>query len=417
MKNKEPDKKINYPTLLQSANLITNSWFDHKQTNISEQLDKLEKINTTYVYTIKIKLFPSKEQKELIHKYFNDVIDVYNLTNEYIKEKKMTQMDVKNWKNIRSALTDKIRIIGTNNDIYRHTLDYSVKHCVEMYKSAFSNHKGVDKFDIKNLPKDKRRKNMVFEPNNFSKSFNGITKLGKIKSTLPLTSKYIKKNSILQYDRYKNTYTIITPNEKTEEIELKRQKKCGIDPGVRTFLTTYDTSNVFEIGTNTKEPIDKILKKIDKLNTNKESMKTKTFEKAYMKYTAKMQNKIDDMHKKVASCMVKKYREINIGRLRIKSVISNENNMAEITKRRLVALSHYKFRMILKSIGEKYKCKINEVSEYKTSMVCHRCKNEKKDLGSNKVYNCEKCRNECDRDVNASINIYNNIAKTIYQYN
>ena len=47
----------------------------------------------------------------------------------------------------------------------KHSGDYAVKHCVEMYKSAFSNKKNIDWFSISNLEKDRRKKNMVIEPN------------------------------------------------------------------------------------------------------------------------------------------------------------------------------------------------------------------------------------------------------------
>ena len=50
---------------------------------------------------------------------------------------------------------------------------------------------------------------------------------------------------------------------------------------------------------------------------------------------------------------------------------------------------------------------INEIDEYMTSKTCHNCKNIKNDLGSNKIYNCMNCNIKIDRDINASINIYN----------
>ena len=37
--------------------------------------------------------------------------------------------------------------------------------------------------------------------------------------------------------------------------------------------------------------------------------------------------------------------------------------------------------------------------------MCHKCKNLKKDLGSNEIYKCNKCNIKLGRDINASINI------------
>ena len=89
-------------------------------------------------------------------------------------------------------------------------------------------------------------------------------------------------------------------------------------------------------------------------------------------------------------------------------MVSNlTGNLKEITKRRLYDLKHYKFREYLKLNSEKFKVTINEINEYMTSKTCYKCKNIKHDLGGNKIYECKKCNLKIDRDVNASINIYN----------
>jgi len=88
-------------------------------------------------------------------------------------------------------------------------------------------------------------------------------------------------------------------------------------------------------------------------------------------------------------------------------MVSNlTSNIKEITKRRLLKLSHFKFREYLKLNSSKYGNTINEIDEYLTSQKCHNCDNLKKDLGGNKEYNCLLCNVQLDRDVNASINIY-----------
>ena len=57
-------------------------------------------------------------------------------------------------------------------------------------------------------------------------------------------------------------------------------------------------------------------------------------------------------------------------------------------------------------MAKKYDSKINLINEYKTSKTCHNCKNEHQNLGNNKIYECVKCKIKIDRDINASINIY-----------
>ena len=397
-----------YPTLLQSCNNInTHSWFNMSlitPPKVKKKTKTIEKIS--YVSTTTILLELTNNQKAIIFKWLDDVIDVYNLTNEYIKENKLTTKDI-NFYNLRYKLKPDIQLICSRNKLAKHTADYAVKHCVEMYKSAISNkHKN---FNIRNLLKSRRRKNLVIEPTAVSKRKNTIFGMDEIKSSIPLKEN-MKKNSILQYDRIKKTIKIITPKENKEEIEMKRYEKCGIDIGVRTFLTVYNPNEVIEIGGDSTKITDKIHDRIDKIKAkyDKGEIKSrKRKEKLIIKYGDKIRNKIEDMHNKTASYLVKRYKTMIIGNESIKSMIKTDTSgISSKIKRRLVTLSHYRFRMKLTSMAKKYNGEVKEVSEYMTSKTCHKCKNIKKELGSNKEYECNNCKIKLDRDVNASINIY-----------
>ena len=53
----------------------------------------------------------------------------------------------------------------------------------------------------------------------------------------------------------------------------------------------------------------------------------------------------------------------------------------------------------------KYKCiqrnaKYKLVNEYYTSKMCSNCGNIKEDLGSSKIYKCDKCGIKIGRDIN-----------------
>jgi putative transposase len=41
------------------------------------------------------------------------------------------------------------------------------------------------------------------------------------------------------------------------------------------------------------------------------------------------------------------------------------------------------------------------VDERYTSKICSKCGNLKEDLGGNKIYKCNECKMEIDRDVNS----------------
>jgi transposase len=410
-----------YPSLLQSANIInSNSWFDIQEHKNKNRYVYLNNHKYDYVKTKIIVLKLNDNQIEIINKWLDDVIDIYNLTNEYIKSKLDSEYknfnEIVNFYSLRMLLKDPLKNICKINGLNKHTGDYGVKHCVEMYKSAFSNlkNKNIKHFEIKNLLKSRRRKNLVIEPNSVSKNKNSIfyKSLGLIESNLKLTD-IIKRNSILQLDTLKKRYIIISPEEIIKkEIQLRQYKKVGIDIGVRSFITCYSPEKTYLIGNNTDEYIDRINKRLDNIKSNHDKnnprlISDSKYNKVYSKYSEKLKNKIKDLHNKTAKFLLERFREITIGKVSIKSMTSKlTGNIRKITKRRLLALSHYKFRMKLHQMKNKYNVKINETNEYKTSITCSKCKYINKKTKS-KTFSCKKCKLVIDRDINASINIYN----------
>ena len=240
---KEPDK-FWFPTLLQTSNNISsNSWFNIiEKCNPNQQKLKNDFIDTKYIRTMKFQIFPNKNQIKILDLWFLDCLTMYNITNSYIKEEYSKSNKLDSFFTLRKNLLDKAKIIINKNKINKHILDYSIKHCYEMWKSALSNlkNKNIKSFNIKDLSEDRNRFNLVLEPNNFSKKVNGfcIKLLGEIKSQRSLINLF-NKNSILQYNKKTNKYYIISPYDYTMKYTIKRDNKCGIDLGVRTFSTVY----------------------------------------------------------------------------------------------------------------------------------------------------------------------------------
>ncbi len=404
-----------YPTLLQASNINSNSWFDIKRykNNAYNKKKKKYTVNYSYVNTNKIILYLTEEQKNIINLWMDDCTYIYNFTNWYIKHI-ITDKNYKqllNFINIRNQLNSTIKNFCELHNLNKHTGDYAVKHCIEMYKSAVSNCKSVDKFNIKDLQLNRRRKNLVIEPLSVSKNKNAIflRELGEINSSLPLNT--ITQNSVLQYDSYKKTYCIITPKTVNNTVDVHQYKKCGIDIGVRTFLTVFSKAETYEIGTNTKDYIDKTNKRLDNIRSSydQQIITKKQFSSLYNKYSDKLKNKIIDMHNKTSNFLLSNFNTIMIEKISIKQMVSNlTGNLQDITKRRLLALSHYKLKMKLKQMAVKYGSKITEVPAYLTSKNCHNCLHTNDNLESFKLFLCENCGLIMDRDINASINIYKN---------
>lgn len=424
-----------YPTLKEQSNTVnTHSWYDMCIYNPKKvKKKKIIERECSFHDTNIIKITVTEQQHTILQKWLNDFIDIYNLTNKYIQTEKLVQKEFDkkgsfskyfkyiNFIDIRKLLYVQLTEICKKNGMKKHCADEAVNHCVSMYKSAISNQVTKKKknknhimrttFEFKDMKKDRRRKIMKIEVGYVNKTQNSFCSIGEIKSSLPLYST-MKSTSTLQYDTFKKTYKLIVPKIRTETFDLELGGKCGIDIGVRTFLTVYNDNQATEIGKNSVKMMDRIHERIDniKMKFDKRKIKSKKRkEKLLIRCEDKLKNKITDMHNKVANYLVKKYDKIIIGDVSVQSMISNDNRnqLDKKTKRRLVTLSHYSFRLKLKQMAVKYRRNYEEVSEYMTSKTCHSCKNIKTDLGSSKIYKCENCNIILDRDVNASINIYN----------
>ena len=411
---KKPPDKFWFPTLLQVANNIkSNSWFNILQKNNPNNINiKLSVINNTYIKTMKFPIYPTQEQKNILGKWYNAVTDMYNITNKYISDFYDKNKYIETFITIRKKLLNDANKIVKNTSINKHILDYSIKHCVEMYKSAISNlkNKNIKNFTIRDLDINRNRYNLVLEPANFSSRINGfcVKELGEMKSQRNLI-KLFEHNSILQYNKNTGSYYIISPFEYDFEYISNKEQYCGIDLGIRTFATVYSNNKTSEIGTNLIPKIDRYNKKMDKIKSDKDIniITENKYKKILNKYGNKMRNRIDDLHKKVSVFLCERFENIHLGKISTQSIVSNEKgNLKEINKRRMNVLSFYKFMERIQLIGKKYKSNIKLIDEYNTSKMCHNCGHIKKDLGAKKVYECKECKIKIDRDINASINIY-----------
>ena len=112
-----------------------------------------------------------------------------------------------------------------------------------------------------------------------------------------------------------------------------------------------------------------------------------------------------DLHFKVSNTLCKKFNIITIGKISTSSVVLNTNNLNKISKRCMLSLSHFKFREILQHQCIKFNTQLNVVDESYTTKMCSKC-STLNNIGSSKKYECKSCNFKCDRDINASINIF-----------
>ena len=75
------------------------------------------------------------------------------------------------------------------------------------------------------------------------------------------------------------------------------------------------------------------------------------------------------------------------------------------TARRMLMLSHYRFKLRLIEKARQYGKVLTIVNEAFTSKTCSCCGAQNHKLGGSKVFVCPNCKTTFDRDVNAAKNI------------
>lgn len=343
---------------------------------------------------IEKKLNKDKNNLELI-KSKKDYINLINEKNK-IKRKKAKEM-----KSEKNDIVNEWEL-KTPKEIRAYAID----ELCNAYKTAFANlkNKNILTFDIE-FRKKKDCKSITI-PKNFiklkdNKMFLAPTFLGKNKEI-----KFYNKNKNLKIENdckikkiNKDYYLIIPTLINEEKNNLNTENYCGIDPGVRTFMTLFNNNKIVEYKHN--HYLIKLLnKRIDELKNKRRKRKNKRI--LLNKIEKRKKNLIDEIHWKTITDIISFNDVIFYGNINSHDIVKNSNNT--YLKRDINDLKFYLFkqRLIFKSlIKNKYVILVNEAFTSKTCSCCGTIY----EIGKSKTYICSKCNNTIDRDINAAKNI------------
>ena len=268
----------------------------------------------------------------------------------------------------------------------------NIKHFRLGYRKKIENHKSIL------LPKNfiKNKKGEIYIAPKF---FKEACKFKMGKNTIK-KHKNIEINNDSRICKQHNEYWLIIPVPYKMSPKKKPINYCGVDPGVRTFMTTFGNQGCTEYEHNAYL-IDAFDKKIKILKDRRER-KTRVTKRRILKVERKKSNVINELHWKTINKMLKMNDFIFYGDIKSHGIVKGKENST--LNRNVNNLKFYKFkeRLLFKSI-ERSK-KVYLVNEAYTTQTCSFCGN-KYNPGCSKVYNCVLCKRSIGRDVNASKNI------------
>ena len=90
-----------------------------------------------------------------------------------------------------------------------------------------------------------------------------------------------------------------------------------------------------------------------------------------------------------------------------KGIVCKQNNVLRPTQKvACLRTRYYQYRQRLEYKCLAFKVNYKLINEKHTSQACSMCGSIKKDLGGSKLYKCNQCSIELNRDINAARNIY-----------
>ena len=269
------------------------------------------------------------------------------------------------------------------------------------------------------FPKYKCKSNPVqsYTTNNQNTIYikDSYIKLPKLKSLVKIKLhreiKGIIKSATISKNSLDHYFISILCEENIDELP-KTNKNIGIDLGIKEFVTMSDCIKVENLKL-TKEYEKKLKREQRKLSRRCKLAKhratklldSKNYQKQKKKIAKihnKIRNKRKDFINKLSTELINNHDIICIEDLNIKGMLKNHKLAKSISD-----VSWGEFVRQLEYKANWYERKIIKVPTfYPSSKTCSSCGNIKETLIlSERIYYCECCGLEIDRDYNASINI------------
>ena len=366
--------------------------------------------------SLKVRILPTMEQKEMFHHYFEITRFIYNKCIDWtmrgphkpnftsLKKKFLT-------KNLNPEANQYPWVF--NNYVPRDCRDMAIQELCSAIattkESLEAKGKDPNLFEMKyRSKKDKSQRFMI--PNNggtpaVSWDKDGFQfwprkKLGVIKPKRRKDFEYVKqlcanqetkrgkkkgcmKTVILKYE-YPGRWFMIFPHVRKKKEKTESKPIVVLDPGIRTFQVGYDsTGKITEYGDRNINRIflhgkkmDKLQSKIDRhvkryYENKKERIKYKNQRRRWRVQLAKMSRRnrslINDAHWQITKDLVQNYDHIMASRFKISDMVKKGTRRINSENvRKMLNWSHFSFRQKLKHKAEEYNKDVYEVSEHYT---------------------------------------------------
>ena len=374
-----------YPTFSPLSTCFRQELMDYE--NI-KQVFKPNLEQKMFLRTMRVRLFPTLKQRNILNLWFGVYRRFYNKAKHYSEShgnicsfKKLRnemrasgEYEIPNkWKENEDMIPERI-ITGAIKDFCSNLQGCFTKirngdiKFFEIHEKKKKDLSQTLNLESRCFSRVKKTKNTLFKTYSFRNSTSknlGTTKGLKIrgfykkgKARIKLCDIDIEKDSRISYENL--NFFLLIPYMKEELKTNPRHTVISLDSGIRTFQTGYcPEGHTIEICKDTNSKLKKYYSRLDELNTRYFATKKDngSFAKDFKgkrtaisrrrkRYFEKIRNIIDDMHWKTIKFLTENYQDIIISDFRVKELLQL-NELRHISKRVLSSLSHYRFRQRL----------------------------------------------------------------------
>lgn len=368
--------------------------------------------------SLKIRLYPTKEQEILFYKHIGCQRYIYNwalnLNNElYKKDKKKYSSTV-----LGKMLTQYKKQEVWLNEVSSATLKESIRNLDKAYTNFYKGRTNLPKFKSRKKSKlsfYSRYDKIKFYQNNTV----NLEKIGKVKYkssyNIDLTQIIKFSNPHVSYNG--RCWVLNLGIEVINEFQELTNAVIGIDLGVK-YLAICSDGVVYK-NINKEATIKKLEKRLKRL----QRQVSKKYElnkegRSYRKSNniIKLENKINRLYRKLHNIRLNYIHQTTSAIVKTKPcmVVMEDLCIKDMMKNKSIAKQVQKIGLYEFIRQMKYKCEWNNIEfiqvdkYYPSSKMCSQCGEVKKDLKlSDRTYKCEKCGLIIDRDFNASVNLMN----------
>lgn len=345
---------------------------------------------------LKYRIYPTKEQAELIDKTIGCCRFVYNNGLAYkIAAYKESGKTIKGYDLIRRLTTQKKELLWLS-EVENTALQQSLLDLDSAYRRFFREKRGFPTFHKKGV-KDSYRTTVAKVK---AKHFIKLPKIGKVKVAEPLKKKLNIHNATISKKAGKYFVSLLV--DYNPPIIKKEKNEVGIDVGIKNFATlsngvVYENIKTTEKYAKRLAVLQKRLARKQKGSKNREKAKL-----AVQRLNMKLANVRNDYLNKISTAIAKQYSFVGVEDLNVQGMLKNHNLAKSIAD-----CSWSEFFRQLQYKCSWYGCELQKIGRFEpSSKTCSHCGCVLDKLPlSKREWTCPHCGTRHDRDVNAAKNI------------